>query len=286
MADPSFLLKLLSSIPYFCIICNFHLGYALHFFQFRERRKHPLNAIIVKLYFYLKIPAAIGNLQNGSLTEFDMGYPVTHRIVQTVCLHNLKLAGKAINKVLIRPKETFSFYWLVRNADKKEPYKDGLNLVDGKIIGSYGGGLCQLSNLLFWCFLHTPLTIVERHGHAVESFPSTTEDLPKGTDATVSEGWCDLQVRNDTDNTFQIEVAFDESNIYGRIYTAEPVTKEYSIYNSSVTYVRQNGKIFQMAEVCRTETDTISGKTMKHLLYTNKCEITYLLPEGMEVQEK
>lgn len=186
----------------------------------------------------------------------------------------------------IRPKETFSFYWLVRNADKKEPYKDGLNLVDGKIIGSYGGGLCQLSNLLFWCFLHTPLTIVERHGHAVESFPSTTEDLPKGTDATVSEGWCDLQVRNDTDNTFQIEVAFDESNIYGRIYTAEPVTKEYSIYNSSVTYVRQNGKIFQMAEVCRTETDTISGKTMKHLLYTNKCEITYLLPEGMEVQEK
>lgn len=112
------------------------------------------------------------------------------------------------------------------------------------------------------------------------------ENLPKGTDATVSEGWCDLQVRNDTDNTFQIEVAFDESNIYGRIYTAEPVTKEYSIYNSSVTYVRQNGKIFQMAEVCRTETDTISGKTMKHLLYTNKCEITYLLPEGMEVQEK
>ena len=201
-------------------------------------------------------------------------------------VHNLKLAGKAINKVLIRPKETFSFYWLVRNADKKEPYKDGLNLVDWKIIGSYGGGLCQLSNLLFWCFLHTPLTIVERHGHAVESFPSTTEDLPKGTDATVSEGWCDLQVRNDTDNTFQIEVAFDESNIYGRIYTAEPVTKEYSIYNSSVTYVRQNGKIFQMAEVCRTETDTISGKTMKHLLYTNKCEITYLLPEGMEVQEK
>lgn len=70
------------------------------------------------------------------------------------------------------------------------------------------------------------------------------------------------------------------------IDTAEPVTKEYSIYNSSVTYVRQNGKIFQMAEVCRTETDTISGKTMKHLLYTNKCEITYLLPEGMEVQEK
>lgn len=187
---------------------------------------------------------------------------------------------------MIKPQETFSFYWLVRNADKKEPYKDGLNLVDGKIVGSYGGGLCQLSNLLFWCFLHTPLTIIERHGHAVESFPSTTEDLPKGTDATVSEGWCDLQVRNDTDNTFQIEIAFDESNIYGRIYAAESDSKEYSIYNPPVTYFRRNGKTFQIAEIWRSQTEKISGKTTNHRLYTNECEITYPLPDGTEINKE
>lgn len=98
---------------------------------------------------------------------FDMEYQINK-------VHNLKLAARIINKVIIEPNETFSFWQLVRWADHHEKYKDGLNLVDGKIVGSYGGGLCQLSNMLFWLFLHTPLTVVERHGHAVESFPSTT----------------------------------------------------------------------------------------------------------------
>ena len=125
--------------------------------------------------------------------------------------------------MIIEPNETFSFWQLVRWADHHEKYKDGLNLVDGKIVGSYGGGLCQLSNMLFWLFLHTPLTVVERHGHAVESFPSTTEDLPCGTDATINEGWLDLKIRNDTDNTFQIEISFDDKYMYGRILSQSSV---------------------------------------------------------------
>ena len=92
-------------------------------------------------------------------------------------VHNLQLAAKTMDKLVIAPNETFSFFWLTRHADRYTRYKDGLNLVNGKIVGSYGGGLCQLSNMLFWLFLHTPMTIVERHGHAAESFPSTTEDL-------------------------------------------------------------------------------------------------------------
>ena len=81
---------------------------------------------------------------------FDMKYQINK-------VHNLKLAARTINKVIIEPNETFSFWQLVRWADRYEKYKDGLNLVDGKIVGSYGGGLCQLSNMLFWLFLHTPL---------------------------------------------------------------------------------------------------------------------------------
>lgn len=76
---------------------------------------------------------------------FDMKYQINK-------VHNLKLAAKTINKVIIEPKETFSFWQLVRWADRHEKYKDGLNLVNGKIVGSYGGGLCQLSNMLFWLF--------------------------------------------------------------------------------------------------------------------------------------
>lgn len=44
-------------------------------------------------------------------------------------VHNLKLAARTINKVIIEPNETFSFWQLVRWADHHEKYKDELNLV-------------------------------------------------------------------------------------------------------------------------------------------------------------
>lgn len=210
---------------------------------------------------------------------FDMKYQINK-------VHNLKLAAKTIDKIVIAPNETFSFWQLVRWADRDEKYKDGLNLVDGKIIGSYGGGVCQLSNMLFWMFLHTPLTVIERHGHAVESFPSTTEDLPCGTDATINEGWLDLKVRNETENPFQIEVSFDDSFMYGRILSEIPVNIDYRVYNSTVFYIKRNEKNYQVATVCRLETDKKTGKQIEKELYINKCEIAYELPDNANAEER
>ena len=33
-----------------------------------------------------------------------------------------------------------------------------------------GGGLCQLSNLIYWMTLHTPLTVTERYRHSFDVF--------------------------------------------------------------------------------------------------------------------
>lgn len=82
-------------------------------------------------------------------TGFDMVY-------QENKVFNLKLAAATLDRLLIRPGETFSFWRLVRYADRKTPYRDGLAEVNGKLTVQPGGGLCQLSNLLFWMFLHTP----------------------------------------------------------------------------------------------------------------------------------
>ena len=198
---------------------------------------------------------------------FDMQYQINK-------VHNLRLAARTINRVVIGPDETFSFWQLVRWADREEKYKDGLNLVDGKIVASYGGGLCMLSDTLFWMFLHTPLTIVERHGHAVKSFPGTADE---GTDAAVVEGWRDLKARNGTDNTFQIEISFDDNCMHGRILSKNAVGFEYSVFNSSVCYRKQGNKIYQVAHVCRRETDKDTGKQTERELYVNQCETAYKL---------
>lgn len=196
-------------------------------------------------------------------------------------VHNLKLAARTLNRIIIAPDEVFSFWQLVRQADRKEKYKDGLNFVNGKIVGSYGGGLCQLSNMLFTLFLHSPLTITERHGHTTLSFPPAQPDALCGVDATVHEGWLDLKARNETDNTFQIIISFDEQYMYGRILSKAPADTDYSVYNGSVSYTRKDGRLYQNADVCRSETDRITGEEKRCTLYVNQCEIAYELPNSV-----
>lgn len=258
----------------------------------------PLRKWQRKKLFYLKMRLD-GNTYAKSRAEAPLPYPVfeTSSLLvnansgydmkfQYNKVHNLKLAAKTIHNILLKPNETFSFCQCVRFADRNEPYRDGLTLVNGKIAGSYGGGLCQLSGMLFWMFLHTPLTIIERHGHDVEALPPADENLPRGIDATVNEGWLDLKARNETDNTFQIEISFDSGFMYGRILSQRPVETAYTVYNSSVSYLRHSGKVYQLSSVCRLETDKrTSGKTEKHL-YRNRCEIAYKLPENIDVEEE
>ncbi len=80
-------------------------------------------------------------------------------------------------------------------------------------------------------FLHTPLTLTERHGHQVKDFPEPPSDAPLGVDATVAEGWLDLRVRNDTEVTFQIAISFDQAHITGRVYTARDLGLTYEAIN-------------------------------------------------------
>lgn len=212
-------------------------------------------------------------------TGFDMVY-------QENKVFNLKLAAKSLNKLVIRPGETFSFWKSVRYADKDTPYKDGLAVVDGNLQTLPGGGLCQMSNLLFWLFLHTPLTIIERHGHRIKDFPEPPSDAPIGVDAAVSEGWLDLKVRNDTDYTFQIIITFDENNIKGCMLSDIQPMVTFHITNAKQRYYRKNDKIFEEIDVVQkiitpTDNKCISSK----LLYRNRCEIGYPLPDGTEIKE-
>ncbi|HOG35657.1 MAG TPA: glycopeptide resistance accessory protein VanW [Petrotogaceae bacterium] len=221
-----------------------------------------------------------GSLLYNHQTGFDMQY-------QENKVFNLKLAAQTLNNLIIRPQETFSFWKLVRYADKNIPYKDGLVMVDGKLEVSAGGGMCQMSNLLFWIFLHTPLTIVERHGHSKKDFPDTSEDMPRGVDATVAEGWLDLKVKNETDQSFQIAIDFDEKNIIGRIFSDVKLDYSYCISNAKSFYYRENTKIFEEVDVIQKKISADKGECIcSKVLYRNKCEIGYPLEPEIKISEK
>ncbi len=149
---------------------------------------------------------------------------------------NLSLAIHNLDKIVIKPGETFSIWKNVGKPTKQKGYLNGLVLKQGEISEGIGGGLCQLGNLLFWIFAHSPLTITERYRHGYDVFPDVNRKVPFGAGATLSYNYIDLQVRNDTKNTFQIQLFMDSNYLYGKLFS------KYKL-NSTFKIVEKNHKI-------------------------------------------
>lgn len=213
----------------------------------------------------------------------NSGYDI---IYQKNKVHNLKILSKTMNRILIYPHETFSFCYLSRNAKKYGKYKDGLILIDNNIVTRRGGGICHLSNLLYYLFLMSPLTIVERHGHKVKSLPNPDKDTKEGIDATINEGWLDLRVRNDTDNIYQIVIGFDDIYMYGSILSNNELKIEYSIENENFKYIKNKDKIYESVSVIKITKDKNTKEIIgKEKLYDEVVEVKYPIPKDTYIKE-
>lgn len=142
---------------------------------------------------------------------------------------NLRLAVRHLDGIVIRPGETFSFWKLVGRPTARKGYLEGLVLQNGTIQSGTGGGLCQLGNLLFWLFAHSPLTITERYRHGYDVFPDVNRNVPFGAGATLSYNYIDLQVRNETDLPFHLQLWLDEDYLNGRLGCAEELETVFTI---------------------------------------------------------
>lgn len=106
-------------------------------------------------------------------------------------------------------------------------------------------------------------------------------------DATVSEGWLDLKVKNNTNLTFQIKIFFDGPYIYGSIFIDQALGHCYGIINHDKSYFQKEGKTFERVSVCRQKIDSKSEQVIsENILYTDVCEIGYRLPEGTAITEE
>lgn len=142
------------------------------------------------------------------LRDVDMQYQYNKVI-------NLKLAVNKLDGIVIKPGETFSYWRLIGRPTSQKGYVPGMVLYCGTYNMGTGGGLCQLSNLIFWMTLHTPLTIIERYRHSYDVFPDTNRSQPFGSGATCVYPYRDLMIRNDTDADFQLHVKVGQSNLEG-----------------------------------------------------------------------
>jgi len=143
---------------------------------------------------------------------------------------NLRIAARQINGILIHPGETFSYWKLIGNTTKRKGYVEGMNLFYGQVVTGVGGGLCQLSNLIYWMTLHTPLTVTERYRHSYDVFPDVKRNQPFGSGATCAYNYLDLQIKNDTEQIYQLNVYLTDTHLVGEWRSDLPATRSYEVY--------------------------------------------------------
>lgn len=156
------------------------------------------------------------------LRDVDMQYQY-NKIV------NLKIAAPKLDGIVLKPGETFSYWYLLGNPTRRKGYIEGMVLKNGTYAPGVGGGLCQLSNLIYWMTLHTPLTVVERHRHGYDVFPDSGRTQPFGSGATCFYPHGDLMIRNDTDQCFQLCVRVGEEFLEGEWRAETPPTCRYEV---------------------------------------------------------
>ena len=110
------------------------------------------------------------------------------------------LAAARLDGLTLKPGETLSFWRAVGRPTRRRGYVEGMILRNGRVASGVGGGLCQMTNLLYWMTLHTPLTVTERWRHGYDVFPDSNRTQPFGSGATCAYPHRDLMIRNDTDH--------------------------------------------------------------------------------------
>jgi vancomycin resistance protein VanW len=214
-------------------------------------------------------------VQHGSLLRRRLGS--TDPCLQETKIVNLALAAHSVDGVTVDPGEIFSFWRCVGPPSAERGFVDGLLLAGGEVRVGTGGGLCQLSNLLYWMALHTPLKVIERHRHGFDPFPDDRRVLPFGSGATVFFNYVDLRLRNTTDQPFQFRVWLTATHLRGSVLTDRPWPLAYHVEERGHRFVRSaDGRTYRDNELWRRTVDRRTGDLLAEaLVCRNHCEVKY-----------
>ena len=173
---------------------------------------------------------------------------------------SLEIAAACIDGLVLKPGETFSFWRLVGKPTARRGFKTGLVLRNGTIQQDIGGGLCQMTNLIYWMTIHTDLTIVERWRHGFDVFPDASRTQPFASGATCAYNYIDLQIRNDTSHDFQLRVYSEGDSLRGAWLSATPPAHRFVVYEKDHTIKMEYwGGYSRHNEIWRKKLDAETG---------------------------
>ncbi|MBC7428051.1 MAG: VanW family protein [Bacteriovorax sp.] len=167
---------------------------------------------------------------------------------------NMQLACEKLDGVVLKPNEIFSFWRIIGKPSKENGYLAGPTFERGEIVTSSGGGLCQISGLLYNLALCSGLKILERHPHSIDAY-GEDRYLPLARDATVVWLSKDLCFQNITTSELQITIKASNDKTEAQVLGTIPMYKKVEITHFSEQDSFRDGKSFRHAKIVRIIAD-------------------------------
>ena len=153
---------------------------------------------------------------NTLIGEYTTYYGETEtRTAETIRgrMQNIENGANKLNGILLFPKETLSCYEILQPFTMENGYDTAGTYLQGRVVDSIGGGVCQLSTTLYNASLFAELEIVERQAHSM-----TVGYVPLARDAAIAGEDKDLKIQNNTDAPIYIESKTEDGMLTFFIY--------------------------------------------------------------------
>lgn len=143
---------------------------------------------------------------------------------------NVENGSRLINGITLYPGEEFSTYEAVAPFSTANGYYMAGSYLNGKVVDSLGGGICQVSTTLYNAVLLSELEVSERHNHSM----IVTYVDPSADAAIAESSGKDFKFINNTEYPIYVE-----SYTKGSVITVNIYGKETRPANREVKYVSQ-----------------------------------------------
>ena len=189
---------------------------------------------------------------------------------------NLEIASRNINKIVVRPGEIFSFWYLVGKTSLKYGYKEGLVISKNGFTSGIGGGLCQLANMIHYLVLNSPLEVVELHHHSDALFPDDRRRVPFGTGTSVFYNYLDYRFKNTLDQDVQLLLWIENDILCGELRSEKRFPYRYKLVEENHHFRKKNNKYYRISQVYRVIIDRETNEEVgKELVLDNNSEVMY-----------
>lgn len=196
---------------------------------------------------------------------------------------NIMIACSKINGIIVHPGETFSFWSTVGPSKEKYGYKKGLVIAGKGLTSGYGGGLCQMANMIHWLILNSPLEVTELHHHSDALFPDDRRRVPFGTGTSVCYNSLDYRFKNTTDQDIQILVWCENGELCGELRSEREFPCRYKLVEENHHFRKEGEKYYRISQVYRIVIDRLANEELyKELILDNHSGVLYdysLIPE-------